>query len=242
MIVIKGKNAVIEALQSENKVKQIIIAQGSEHSPECKQIKQLASQFGVSVSIMPSIQFKTQFPDQHAQQVVATMEELSHTPLEAILKKPEEFPIIVVLDHLEDPHNMGAIARTCAGLGVKAMLYPKDRQAPISSGTIKASAGGIYHINLVKITNVADTLLKLRDAGYWIFGTDSETGEALPRVKPQFPCALVVGNEGSGISHRVLKMVDLNVRIPMSGRMESLNVSVATGIILYSFCQQYDSI
>ncbi len=242
MLTVKGKNAIIEAIQSQNKVKQIIISQGSENSPECKQIKQLAATANILVTIMPAHQFKIQFPDQHAQHVVATMDDISHTPLDVILKNPKDYPIIVILDHLEDPHNMGAIARTCAGLGVKAMLYPKDRQAPINSGTVKSSAGGIYHINLVKITNVADTLLKLRDAGYWIFGTDSETGEPLTRMKPQFPCALVVGNEGSGISNRVLKMVDLNIRIPMSGRMESLNVSVATGIILYTFCQHYDAI
>lgn len=239
MIIIKGKNAVIEALQSQNKIRQIIIAQGAENSPECRQIKHLAQPMKIPVRTIPSHQFKMDYPDSHAQHVVALMDELSHTPFDAILSNPNKYPILVVLDHLEDPHNMGAIARSCASFGINAMLYPKDRQAPVNSGTIKSSAGGIYHIDLVKITNVADALLKLRDAGYWIYGTDSKTGEALPTVTPNFPCVLVVGNEGSGISNRVLKMVDLNIKIPMSGQMESLNASVATGIVLYTFYQHY---
>lgn len=242
MIIIKGKNAVIEAIQSQNKIRQIIIAQGSENSGECRMIKNLANHAKIPVRIIPSNQFKQDYPDQHAQHVVALMDELSHTPFDAILLHPNKYPMVVILDHLEDPHNMGAIARSCASFGVNAMIYPKDRQAPVNSGAIKASAGGIYHIDLVKITNVADALVKLRDVGYWIYGTDAENGEDLPKMRPNFPCVLVVGNEGSGMSSRVAKLVDLNVKIPMSGRMESLNASVATGIVLYNFSQHYETL
>jgi 23S rRNA (guanosine2251-2'-O)-methyltransferase len=155
-----------------------------------------------------------------------------HVELERVAE-PERYPLIVVLDHLEDPQNFGAILRSCETLGVRAVVYPKDRSSQITPAVIRASAGAIYHLDLAKVVNIAGALEKLREAGYWIYGT-AEDGVSLDEFSAPMPLALVLGNEGRGVSNRVAKMADGHIRIPLVGKVESLNVSVAAGILLYS--------
>ena len=146
--------------------------------------------------------------------------------------------IVLVLDHLEDPFNFGSLLRTCDCLGIRTVVFPKDRQAPITSGVIQSSSGAVYHLDLFRVANVGQSLIQLRDAGYWIYGTDVSGGVALSSVKFQFPCAIVLGNEAKGQSKRVNDLVDTNVMIPMKGRLNSMNVSVSGGIILHEVSDQ----
>ncbi len=140
----------------------------------------------------------------------------------------------MILDHIQDPHNMGAIIRTAAGLGIHALIYPKDRSCQITDTVSKVSSGGTECIPLLKVTNLAREIDTLKDKGYWIYGADSNQGNTLSQVRFHHPCVLVVGNEGKGLSSLLIKKLDQAVYIPMTGQISSLNVSVATGIILHA--------
>jgi len=148
--------------------------------------------------------------------------------------------IVLVLDHLEDPYNFGSLMRTCECLGVGSIVFPKDRQAPITPGVVQSSSGAIYYLDLYRVANVGQAILQLRDHGYWIYGTDVNTGIDIGSFTPQFPCAIVLGNEAKGQSKRVSDLTDMNVCIPMKGKIDSMNVSVSGAIILHHVSSQLD--
>lgn len=139
--------------------------------------------------------------------------------------------VIVMLDHLEDPHNFGAIIRTCEALGIDGIIFPSDRSVGITPTVIKTSVGAIEHIKLVRVTNLSDTIKKLKDSGFWIYGTDM-VGEDYTKVSYDAPVCLIIGNEGHGMSKVIRKNCDYVISIPMRGRINSLNASVSAGIIL----------
>jgi 23S rRNA (guanosine2251-2'-O)-methyltransferase len=238
MITIKGKHAIEEALSTGAPVRHIFIATGSENNKDMRHIQLIARQKQVMTSILSKQEFKQRFSDSHSQNIIAEMGPVAHIPFESILEDREKFSKLVILDHLEDPHNFGAIARTCVALGIDAIIYPKDRQVGITSGVMKASSGAIYHIPIARVANIGNAIEQLKRHDVWIYGTDVNSGEDLSTATINTPFALIVGNEETGISQRISKMVDMNVHIPMSGNLDSLNVSVATGIILYTFLNQ----
>ena len=139
--------------------------------------------------------------------------------------------LVVILDHLEDPHNFGAIIRTCEALGVTGIIIPKDRSVLVNPTVIKTSAGTADSVKIAMVTNLNDTILRLKKNGYWIVGTDMD-GTCYSAIDYKGKCAIVVGNEGHGISSSVLKNCDFVASIPMSGNVNSLNASVAFGIVL----------
>ena len=238
MLTIKGKHAIEEALSTGSPIRHIYISQGSENNKDMRHIQLIARQKRINTTVISNQEFKQRFTDSHTQNIVAEMGAVTHIPFESILQDSTKFSKLVILDHLEDPHNFGAIARTCVALGIDAIIYPKDRQAGITSGVMKASSGAIYHIPLSRVANIGNAVDQLKRNHIWIYGTDVTTGENLSTARINEPFALVVGNESKGISNRGSKLVDLNVHIPMSGNLDSLNVSVATGIILYKFLNQ----
>ena len=139
-----------------------------------------------------------------------------------------------MIDHIQDPFNFGAILRTCETLGVTWVIYPKDRNCPITPGVVKASSGAIHHMNLVRVTNLAQSLEKLEKAGYWIYGTSDQGATDLDTFKPNSPMVLIVGNEEKGLSPLLAKKTHGIIKISMHGKVSSLNVSVATGILIYT--------
>lgn len=139
--------------------------------------------------------------------------------------------VVVMLDHLEDPHNFGAIIRTCEALGVEGIIIPSDRAVGITATVIKTSVGAIEHVKIVRVTNLNVAIKKLKDKGFWIFGTDMK-GDNYDKVCYDMPVCLIIGNEGKGMSQIVKKNCDFIVSIPMSGKINSLNASVSCGIIL----------
>ena len=141
--------------------------------------------------------------------------------------------IVVLLDHIEDPHNFGAIIRTCEAAGIKSIIIPKDRQVQINSTVMKTSVGTLDNMNIISVSNLGYAIDKLKDNGFWIYGTSLENSVDYRDVDYDGKVAIIIGNEGSGISNIVSKKCDYLIKIPMYGKTNSLNASVAAGITIY---------
>ncbi len=165
---------------------------------------------------------------QNHQGIIMEIEEYEYQKLESILK--EEF--LVILDHIEDPHNFGAIIRTCEAAGVKGIIIPKDRSVTVNDTVMKTSVGTTNFVSIVKVTNLVDTIKKLKQNGFFIYGSDME-GTDMKLVNFEGKKVLVVGNEGKGISSLVEKNCDEIIKIPMNGKVNSLNASVASAILIF---------
>lgn len=143
--------------------------------------------------------------------------------------------IVLILDSIEDPMNFGAIIRTAESLGIDGLIYKKDGQCQITPAVIKTSQGAISNLNMVKVTNLSDTISKLKEAGYWVYASClDESAHKLNEIKFSGKVAIIVGNENKGISPLVIKNADFKVYIEMTGKSQSLNVSAATAILLYT--------
>ena len=232
MTIIKGKHSIEEALKANIPVKAIVVAQSAK--ADVSHILKIASVKKIRVTTLQAREFRNRYKLHDAQHIIAEVYPPKQTDLKSILAEPEKYPSIVVLDHLEDPYNVGAIARTCEGMGITTIVYAKNRQASLTSGVIKASSGAIYHLNCVEVANIATAVDQLKQKGYWIYGADSNQGTSLVEAPKNFPLVVVVGNEHNGISKRVSSFLDCKILIPMKGYVDSFNVSVATGIILFS--------
>ena len=151
--------------------------------------------------------------------------------------KDLEGNLVLILDHLEDPHNFGAIIRTCAAVGVKSIIIPKDRSVEVNSTVMKVSAGALNNIKIVEVNNLVSAMEKLKDNGFWIYATDMD-GEEYTKVEYAEKTVLVIGAEGTGVSKRVGDNSDFIISIPMFGKINSLNASVAAGIAIYEVVRQ----
>src|SRR5581483_8002213 len=143
--------------------------------------------------------------------------------------------LLVVLDSVEDPHNLGAIIRTAHAAGANAVILPERRSAPLTETVGRAAAGALEYLPVARITNVSQTLERLKQKGFWIYGIDERGTELYDQVEYSIPTAMVLGGEGKGLHHGVQKHCDLLVRIPMAGAVSSLNVSVAAGVVLFEW-------
>ena len=237
---IKGKHSISEAIQSNQAIQRIIISSQTQSHPEIRKIIQLSKQKKIQIKIIKKDIFEKDYPEKNSQGIIAILNTPNTKSLQDILNSKNKPRVIVALDHLEDPFNLGSIIRTCETLGVTCVLYPKDRNVQITSGVIKASSGAIHHIDLIKVTNIAQSILELKKSGYWVYGTGETKSINLNNFSPASPFILVVGNEHKGMSKRLEKIVDENIRIPLQGNVTSLNVSVATGICLYTLLNKLD--
>jgi len=145
---------------------------------------------------------------------------------------------VVILDHLEDPHNLGAIIRTCEAAGVTGIILPKNRGVIVNGTVIKTSAGAITNVPISLVTNLNATIRDLKESGFWVVGTDMENSTDYREIDYSGKIALVIGNEGEGMSRLVLESCDFIARIPMRGKINSLNASVAAGIMIYEIFRQ----
>ncbi len=164
------------------------------------------------------------------QGIILDVEDYKYADIDEIIDGDN---LIVMLDHIEDPHNFGAIIRTCEAAGIHSIIIPKDRQVPVNATVMKTSVGTLDNMNIVSVANIASSLNRLKDAGYWIVGTALENSVDYRAVDYSGKIALVIGNEGSGISQLVSRECDYLVKIPMYGKTNSLNASVAAGIMIY---------
>ena len=166
------------------------------------------------------------------QGIILTIPDYQYHNLDTILSSDMD-DVIVILDHLEDPHNFGAIIRTCEAAGFHSIIIPKDRQVQVNATVMKTSVGTVDQMNIVSVSNVANSIDQLKNAGYWIVGTSLQNSVDYREVDYSGKIAIVIGNEGSGISQLISKKCDFLVKIPMYGTTNSLNASVATGIMIY---------
>ena len=165
------------------------------------------------------------------QGILLFIPDYQYSNINTFLNKNEEK--VVILDHIEDPHNLGAIIRTCEAAGIKSVIIPKDRQVQVNATVMKTSVGTLDNVNIVQVTNLSNTIDKLKENGYWIVDTALKDSVDYRDIDYTGKIALIVGNEGTGISNLVMKKCDFIAKIPMYGETNSLNASVATGIMIY---------
>ena len=170
------------------------------------------------------------------QGILLFIPDYQYSNINTFLNKNEEK--VVILDHIEDPHNLGAIIRTCEAAGIKSVIIPKDRQVQVNATVMKTSVGTLDNVNIVQVTNLSNTIDKLKENGYWIVGTALKDSVDYRDIDYTGKIALIVGNEGTGISNLVMKKCDFIASIPMKGEIDSLNASVAAGVLAYEIVRQ----
>lgn len=239
---IVGRNPVIEYLQhGTQRIEKIWIAEGTTHS-RIRHIITMAEEAGIPIKRCARRELDRLEPSLPHQGVIALVSPTRYNDLPSILAKIQRGKhnaLLVMLDNIQDPRNLGAILRTADAVNADAVLIPKNRAAGITAAVHKASAGASTHIPIVRVTNVAHTLDMLKNAGIWIAGAATQDASC-PYTDADFrvPLCLVLGSEGKGIRRLVKQKCDYLVHLPMLGKIESLNVSVAAGVLLYEVIRQ----
>lgn len=239
---IVGRNSVIEHLQhGAQEIKKIWIAEGTTHS-RIRRIVAMAAEADVPIKRCARRELDRIEPSLPHQGVIALVNPTRYNDLQSILAKIERSKhnaLLVMLDNIQDPRNLGAILRTADAVNADAVLIPKNRAAGITTAVHKASAGASTHIPIVRVTNVAQTLDTLKDVGIWVAGAAvADASCSYTDVDFRVPLCLVLGSEGKGIRRLVKQKCDYLVYLPMLGKIESLNVSVAAGVLLYEVIRQ----
>lgn len=235
MQTIYGVNPVREVIKREGeKIKEIIIAAGRKGTI-IQNILILASEKRIPVVFKDRCHLDSAAGCHTHQGVVAFCESFTYAHIDELIdKQPDDHnTTILILDELTDPQNLGALIRTAHCLGVKGVIIPENRSVSVNATVIKASAGAAHWIPIVKEVNLTRAIEYLKEHGFWIYGTDTENGTQLEKFEDCGPIALVLGSEGRGLRPLVKKQCDFMLSIPMAGKIGSLNVSVAAGIILY---------
>lgn len=232
---ILGRNAVKEALRSDRQIQRILVSEDAVHKG-LQEIIGLAKSRGIEVRKVPSKKLNDY--GEHTQGVVAFVAKATFYDLSDVLAGTDGNSLFILLDGVEDPHNMGAIIRTAECVGATAVLFPKRHSAPINSTVAKTSAGAIEYVKLVEIGNVAQTVKTLKKCGFWIYGAHMDGEATMYEADMTVPTVIVIGNEGKGISRIVKESCDQLVKIPMKGQLNSLNASVAAAVLLYEALRQ----
>ena len=232
--VIAGRNSIIEAIKSGREINKILFQEGIEKG-RLKGIFELANEKKIICQEVPKRKLDNSTTERH-QGVIAYVAPYSYQNLEEVLGSLDinKSTTLLILDHIEDPHNLGAIIRSAEASGVKGVIIPKRRSAVVSQTAVKASAGAIEHMPVIRVSNLVDTIKKLKEYGFWVAGTTlSERSENYTKIAKDVPLAIVIGNEGEGMSKVVTNECDFLYHLPMLGKIQSLNASVAAGIIMY---------
>lgn len=230
-----GRNAVMEVLKSDRTIECIYIAKGNMEG-SIKVIINIAREKGLVLKEVDRKKLDAMSNGTNHQGVIALVTPFKYCQIADMLnaaKEKDEDPFIVILDEIEDPHNLGSIIRTAELCGVHGIIIPKRRNVGITSTVYKCSVGAIEHMKIAKVTNINAAIDELKESGVWVYGADIEGEEYSYQVNFNGPCAIVIGSEGRGISKLTLKKCDKLVKIPMVGKINSLNASVAGGIMMY---------
>ena len=236
---VAGRNAVMEALKGSRSVNKLMIANGSTEG-SIKEIIAVAKEKGVNIQYWDRSKLDSIARGIRHQGVLAQVAPVRYAELEDILqvaKDRNEPPFIVLLDELEDPHNLGAILRTADAAGVHGVLIPKHRSCPLSATVAKTSAGAVEHVPVARVGNLVQTIKKLKQEGLWVAAADMD-GKDYYATDLTGPLLLIIGSEGQGVGRLVKEQCDFVVRIPMVGKINSLNASVAGSILMYEAMKQ----
>lgn len=224
---IYGKNVAREKLYNNSKINKIYLSEKFND----REILDLIRKNNIKVSFVKNYELDKKVEGLHQGIVMEIDDVKTYSYDEIIPNIKKENPVIVMLDHLEDPHNFGAIIRTSEALGVDAIIIPTDRSVKVNSTVVKTSVGAIEYIPIIRVVNLNDTIRKLKEDGYWIIATDMD-GEDYSKIDYNMPVCIVIGNEGKGISRMVSENSDIIASIPMKGKINSLNASVSCAIVL----------
>jgi len=237
---VEGRNAVIETLKGDTTVENIMVAKGDTKG-SISIVLAIAKEKGIVVKEVERKMLDLLSPDGAHQGVIAKITPFNYCSIEDILKYAKtrnEQPFIIVLDEIEDPHNFGAIIRTAEVCGAHGIIIPKRRSVGVTSAVYKASAGAAVHMKIAKVTNLNAALDELKKNSIWIYGADMDGKKYCFETNFNSSVALVIGSEGKGISKLTKEKCDLLVKIPMMGQINSLNASVAGGILMYEIVRQ----
>jgi 23S rRNA (guanosine2251-2'-O)-methyltransferase len=230
MSVLSGIHPIAEALRARNPLDRVLIAQGA-GGPRLQEIIDMARKASVPVRFEPRASLDRLAGTSAHQGVIALGAARKYADLDAAASSE----LVVILDGVEDPHNLGAIIRTAHAAGAGSVVIPERRAASLTDVVAKAAAGALEHLPVARVTNINRTLEELKERGFWIYGMDERGTETYDQVAYSTPTALVLGGEGKGLHDQVRKHCDVLVRIPMAGKISSLNVSVAAGIVLFEW-------
>lgn len=237
---VEGRNAVLELLETGKDINKIYITKGEKHG-SINKIIAIAKERKVIIVEKDKFQMENIAQNENYQGVIAIVPPYEYCEVEDILQlaeEKEENPFVLILDGIEDTHNLGAIIRTSETAGVHGIIIPKRRAASVNSTVSKVSCGAVEHMKIARVNNISDTISKLKEAGLWICGTAIDADKYYFNQDLTGPLGIVIGNEGKGISELVKKNCDFLVKIPMKGKVTSLNASVSTGIIIYEAVKQ----
>ena len=237
---LSGRNPVMEALRSGRPISKLFIAAG-EHQGSIREIIALAKEKGIPVQTAEAVKMEAMSLGVRNQGVVAMVSPVAYSSIEDMMSLAEtrnEKPCLVLLDQLKDPQNLGAVLRTVDAAGAHGVLIPQRRSCQLSAAVAKASAGAIEYVKVAQIGNVAQTLEDLKKQGFWVVGADPEQGISYHDVDLTRPIVIVIGEEGEGMARLTRERCDSLVQIPMRGKVQSLNASVASAIILYEMIRQ----
>lgn len=237
--VIYGKNTVVEVLESKRKVFEVIVSESiSRHE---KNLLDHISKKRIELKVLPKNKFEQLVKEKYEikgnhQGIIALVEPYAYVPLADIIEKAmnkEEPAFIIILDGLEDPHNLGAILRTADSAGVDGIVIRKDRSVGLTNTVAKLSTGAIEHVPVACVANLTVAINQMKDAGMWIAGTDAKEAQDYRTLDATLPLGLVIGSEGKGMSRLVSEACDFKVFLPMRGHVTSLNASVAAALLMY---------
>ena len=231
---IEGRNAVLEALKNDRNIDKVLVKKGAVEG-SIKVIIAKAREKGIVVSEVVAAKLDELSEHRAHQGVIAVCPAYAYSTVEGIIEKSNQIgeqPFIIILDGIEDPHNLGAIIRTADAVGAHGVIIPKRRAVGVTPAVVKASAGAIEHVPVARVTNITNTIEELKKLNIWTFCADA-TGQPLYDAPLTGAIAIVIGGEGSGVSRIVREKCDFTVEIPMYGKISSLNASVAAAVVMY---------
>ena len=238
-LTIEGRNAVLEAFRSGKTIDKLFVLDGCQDGI-VNTIKREARKQDTIINYVKKERLDQMSETGHHQGVIASAAAYTYAEVEDILaaaREKEEDPFLILLDNIEDPHNLGAIIRTANLAGAHGVIIPKRRACGLTAAVARASAGALNYTPVAKVTNLATTIEELKKEGLW-FVCAQMGGESMYRLKLTGPIGLVIGNEGDGVSRLVQEKCDFTASIPMRGSIDSLNASVAAGVLAYEIVRQ----
>ncbi|AZR74701.1 23S rRNA (guanosine(2251)-2'-O)-methyltransferase RlmB [Anoxybacter fermentans] len=237
---IEGRNPVLEAMNAGREIKKLIIQKGA-RGRSIQELIERADKLNIPVEMAAKSELDRIATSSNHQGVVAYADEFRYVHIDEILQFAEdkgESPLIVILDRIQDPHNLGSIIRTANAAGVHGVIIPKHRASGITPVVTKTSAGAVEYTKVARVTNIARAIDELKEAGLWIVGSGLEGDRSIYQADLKGPLGIVIGSEGEGMRRLVKEKCDFIVQIPMFGQIESLNASVAAGIMIYEAVRQ----
>lgn len=237
---VEGRNSVLELLENGRDINKIYVSAGEKHG-SINKILAIARERRVIVKEIEKQKMNQMAQSDNHQGIIAIVPPFEYCEVEDILeaaKEKKEDPLILILDGIEDPHNLGSIIRTAETAGVHGVIIPKRRAAQVNSTVNKVSAGAVEHMNVARVNNINETICMLKENGIWVCGTDMDTNTYYYDQDMKGPLAIVIGSEGFGMGKLVKQNCDFLVKIPMKGKVTSLNASVSAGIIIYEAVNQ----